>query len=1768
MYESLRLFAEPTRTWFEHAFGGPTEAQTQAWPAIRSGGNVLVIAPTGSGKTLAAFLSAIDRLMTAPQPEHSRKGVRVLYISPLKALAVDVAKNLERPLAGIAAECGARGLAAPNITIATRSGDTTAQERRRIASHPPDILVTTPESLYLLLTSKAGRILSTVDTVIVDEIHAVAGTKRGAHLALSLERLEELIAEAHRKASVDREEAGDTAAFHLQRIGLSATVNPPEEAARFLGGGRPVTIVNPGGRPAMDLRMIEPLENMRDLQSVNAKQRAGGTDAESRALPHISGVTPAMQRLAERKGIVPSGDRSDAGMTVKAGFLGDSSPDSAGVPAHGGIDDGGSSAIVGARGDRTSGSIWPVVERSILDEILAHHTTLVFVNSRGVAEKLTARLNDMYAESVHGDAGERMVGNGAKDSVGDAWGIASPEGREGFAAHYDAVVGSTTMLVGSHTGDDVIAMAHHGSVSKDRRKMIEERLKRGELRCVVATSSLELGIDMGSVDLVIQVDTPLSVSSGLQRVGRADHQVGGVSHALFYPLTRMQIVTGAASLESMIAGDIEPLAIPRNPLDILAQQTVAAASMHNLDADEWYATVRRSAPFAALPRDMFDAVIGMMSGAYNTEDFSAFRPRLMWDRQEGVISARPGAQKIAVTSGGTIPDRGLYTVVLPEADAGKGQRRVGELDEEMVYESRVGDVITLGTSTWQIQEITRDRVVVTPAPGRTARLPFWHGEGAGRDYGFSRTIGRFLRETTAGLVPVSGSSETVHSLARSSFVFPLEDRTVESSTPSSSDSPREDRAVKPSVQWTDSRRGRDDSRARNVQAQPVDIRRMTTEGRFTGFTATIEHRLRHDGLDDNAIANLAHLLSEQQAATGVVPDDRTLVVERTRDEDGGWRIVLLSPFGRRVHEPWAMAISRRLNTRYGFDGQAYAADDGIVIQLPDGEGHIPAADLFLFDPEDLRADVERQVGESVLFAARFRECAARSLFMPRSDPGRRVPLWQQRLRAAQLLQSARTARNFPLLLETARECLQDVYDMPALNEVMTGLEAGTIAVRDVETESPSPFAENILFGFVGAVMYQYDQPQAERSAQLLSLDPQVLERLLGTTDMAQVLDPDVIRDVERELGERTFWNELASDDVTGRVTRYAKTHGPFTAERLIADLGINVTDAVHTLDTLAAQGELLHGHFIDAAESADGRSGGLPAEQSAEQWLHKDVFRRIRSRSLAKARKAVKPVEPNAYQMFLLDRQGVGPVGGERYEGGDGLMRVIEQLEGVALPAALWESAVFPARVRDYQPALLDELLTSGDVIWVGSKTGATGALEAGEVSFHPVDSVLIAGADDSVNGPASPMPSTTMPEAILTALQSGGAFHARQLMDAAKRIWNETAEPDINPDTGEIIPQEWSERQFKDALWSLVWQGKVTNSGFAPVRSLAMTGQGSRRKTTVSRRRGRVAPIRRATTDAALSGLWSLVAADAGDAVYDVDGVDGTDTYAGNESHGIERDGADTKRDVAGAESPATVQSVRAQAQAEAQTERALALVEVLLDRYGIVAQPLIDRESVPGGYSALYPVLKRMEEHGRLVRGMFVRGFGAAQFAERETVDALRHPLEHHGRSAVALSVLDPANLFGSAIDWPSVPGGATKPVRRAGALVVLDAQGPMMYAAVKSKHLTVFSHSPHQAESNVNGPVENAGETGRKLTASPRTTDVRPPIAGVMEPETGSDDMDGSLRKAATELAYALKRDSTGSVTFSDVNGEPLNARHPFARILHQAGFVPVPQGMRLY
>ncbi|NEG70143.1 DEAD/DEAH box helicase [Bifidobacterium choloepi] len=1638
MFEWMDGFMQATRDWFARRFGSATEAQRLAWPAIRSGKHVLVIAPTGSGKTLAAFLSAIDRLIREKTPsgdgesaqargaaraKRRKKGVKVLYVSPLKALGVDVAKNLETPLDGIRHEIEqTEGKdAVPDIAVAMRSGDTTPKERAAIVRNPPDILVTTPESLYLMLTSKARSTLSTVETVILDEVHAVAGTKRGAHLALSLERLDDLL---------------ETPA---QRIGLSATVNPVGEAARFLGGDRPVEIVHAAAPAAMDLKVVDPADRLPD-----SGRRKAPNDSPGIGTSEISGVTPAMRRLAERK------DRKYLQADTEHDSL---------------------SAVRSDDGDGKPASVWPDIQRSVLDEVMKHRTTLVFVNSRGLAERLTAQLNDLYAARRHP---REEKGAASLDDVYDRVLMGDAEGTRGLGKqtsssgtidqsdgpdeprHRRSSYGSTSMLVGGPASldpDDVIAMAHHGSVSKDRRKQIEDQLKRGQLRCVVATSSLELGIDMGSVDLVIQIAPPLSVSSGLQRVGRADHQVGGVSHALVYPLTRQQVIGAGTSVECMMDGAIEPLHMPANALDVLAQQTVAAAAIEPVNVDRWYATVRRSAPYANLPRDVYDSVIGMLTGAYASEDFSAFRPPLMIEKETGMLSGRPGAQRLAVTSGGTIPDRGMYTVVLPEGDGGgsKGPRRVGELDEEMVYESRVGDIITLGTSSWQIQEITRDRVIVTPAPGRSARLPFWHGDGDGRDYRFGLAQGQFVAAVGAGLTTTGSPATSGHG-----------------------------------------GRGQDANESYLTPERPT-------------FTPAVLTRLRGDGLDDNAIRNLAAFLADQQRSTGVIPDATHLVVERTRDEEGDWTIVLHSPFGRRVHEPWALAINARMRQRYGFEPQIFAADDGIVMKVPDGDGTIDVAGLVKFDLDDLQRTVQEQVGDSVLYSARFREIAARSLYMPRMNPGKRVPLWQQRLRAAQLLAAARTQKNFPLLLETTRECLQDVYDVPALREVMERLNAGTIAVTDVVTETPSPMAEQLLFGFVGSVMYQYDVPQAERNSQLLSMDPGMLEKLLGTADYVTVLDEQAIDAVARQLAERTFWNELAADDIAGRVARYAKTHGPFTVAGLLEDetaagTPIDAEQVVRALDRMKESGTVLTGRF-------DGR---LP--EGVDQWVHEDVFKRIRTKSLAAARAAVKPVKPDAYQRFLLELQGVGPVGAEQRDGLDGLMAVIEQLEGVALPVDVWERAVFPARVRDYMPMMLDELVMSSDVVWVGESDAKTSPRQGATVSFYPADSPQLAARRkiaiaNAVDG------GLTIEQVIVDQLAGGGAYQASQLEPVVKSTWLASAEPLIDEKTGEIVPPYWSGAAFEEALWNLVWQGSVTNSSFAVVRGrgaaqsgAARTGARTVRGGMTGRRRMRAAvPLRQPAT---AGGFWSLIpAAPAGDAGS---GNDGNDDNDGNTAD-------------------FTPEQV------------AIDEVELLLDRYGVVAQPIVEQAGIAGGFSAVYPVLRRMEERGLVVRGMFVDGFGAAQFAAKDTVDALRAVAATAGHAAtggsqsrfgsaavsagvttVTLSTVDPAVVWGGAVRWPdAVSESAAKPMRKAGSFVVLRHGEPVLVANVKGKKLVAFT------------------------------------------------DVDSLLNQAAGELAYMLQRNAgAGPVTFSEANGEAIGVASPLYHPLRAAGFTPTPQGMKLY
>ncbi|MDQ1561616.1 MAG: ATP-dependent helicase Lhr and Lhr-like helicase, partial [Actinomycetota bacterium] len=945
MSTPLDRFSPATRDWFTGAFSEPTAAQAGAWDAISSGSHALVVAPTGSGKTLAAFLWSIDRLIAAPVADPDpRKRTRVLYISPLKALGVDVERNLRAPLVGVTQTAKRLGLPAPEVTVGVRSGDTSTQDRRLLARLPPDILITTPESLYLMLTSSARETLVNVDTVIVDEVHAVAATKRGAHLAVSLERLDALLARP------------------AQRIGLSATVRPREEVARFLGGRAPVTIVAPPSGKRFDLTVVVPVDDMTEL------------------------------------GTAPQPD------------------DSTGAPQQ--------------------GSIWPHVEERIVDLILEHRSTIVFANSRRLAERLTGRLNEIYEE--------RMAP--VEPELVDAANVSTS-----FAVSAGAVVAEPLRASPGSTG--LLARAHHGSVSKDQRAIIEDDLKSGRLRCVVATSSLELGIDMGEVDLVVQVESPPSVASGLQRVGRAGHQVGEISRGVLFPKHRADLIHTAVVSERMVEGAIEALSIPQNPLDILAQQTVAAVALEPVDIEVWWQTIRRSAPFATLPRSAFEATLDLLSGLYPSDEFAELRPRIVWDRVGGTLTGRPGAQRLAVTSGGTIPDRGLFGVYMvggstngsgDSSSSSGGGGRVGELDEEMVYESRVGDVFALGATSWRIEDITHDRVLVTPAYGQPGRVPFWKGDGLGRPAELGEAIGTFIRE---------------------------------------------------------------------VSTSAAD--------------AAIE-RVRAGGLDDRAVTNLVAFIAEQKVATGHVPTDRTLVVERFRDELGDWRVVLHSPYGMQVHSPWALAVTARVRERYGYDGAAVAADDGILVRLPDTDAEPPGAELFVFESSELEQLVTDEVGGSALFASRFRECAARALLLPRYNPGKRSPLWQQRQRASQLLQVASKYPSFPIVLETVREVLQDVYDLPSLMSLTARIANRSIRIVETETESASPFARSLLFGYVAAFMYEGDSPLAERRAAALSLDATLLAELLGRAELRELLDPKVLEQTELEL-QRLALDRKAKD---------------------------------------------------------------------------------------------------------------------------------------------------------------------------------------------------------------------------------------------------------------------------------------------------------------------------------------------------------------------------------------------------------------------------------------------------------------------------------------------------------------------------------------------------------------------------------------------------------------------------------------------------------------
>jgi ATP-dependent Lhr-like helicase len=1465
--DPLAPFSAATRRWFEASFEGPTEAQAGGWAAISGGDNALICAPTGSGKTLASFLWGIDKL--AREPELGT-GVKLVYISPLKALSYDIERNLRAPLRGIGAD----------VSVGLRTGDTSQKDRRAMAKTPPDILITTPESLYLMMSSAVREILTGVEAVIVDEIHAVAQTKRGSHLALTLERLDHMVRTARADTEGDSSEQqrggsaespSVSATGGIQRIGLSATQRPLERIAQFLvGPKRKCKIVDAGTRKDLDLEIVVPVEDM--------------ADPGAPAYPSEDGT-------AQPSEIEPS--------------------------AH-------------------VRSIWPAIYPELLRLVQEHTSTIIFVNNRRAAERLAKRLNEL----ANGE-GERELPATEHGGHGDPPPDASPAGgtvggtlpEEASATGGEGGSPAVTGPAGESSLEYVeIARAHHGSLSHEERTLVEEMLKSGDLPCLVATSSLELGIDMGAVDLVIQVESPKSVTRGLQRIGRAGHGIGETSKGRIFPKYRGDLLECAVVARRMREGEIEETTIPQNPLDVLAQHLVSMAALDEWAVDDVEGVVTATQSFHDLSREQLENVLDMLDGRYPSDRFAELRPRIVWDRMEGTIHGRKGSRQLVVTNAGTIPDRGLYGVHLPDG------RRVGELDEEMVYEARAGQTFLLGASTWRIEEITRDRVIVTPAPGAPGAVPFWRGDGVGRPAELGRAIGAFAREA--------------------------------------------------------------------VSREPKEL-------------------AKEYDLDRRAAENLVAYLREQQAATRVVPSDETIVVERFRDEIGDWRLCILSPYGGRVHAAWGLALSAKIRAERDLEADAIWSDDGIVVHLPDAD-EPPPGDLVLVEPDEVEELIVGELGGSALFGSHFRENAARSLLIPRAYPGKRTPLWQQRLKAQSLLEVARDFPRFPVVLETYREVLRDVLDLPSLAELLRDLHSRKLSLVEVETPTASPFASSLLFDYVATYMYEGDTPNAERRAAALALDRDLLRELLGQEELRELIDPEALEEVEAQLqhrveaghasdrdglqqvlrnlgdltaaeceervaegysassmleklvGERRaalvringeeryiaaedaglyrdalgvppppglpegFLDER-TDPLLALVRRYARTHGPFPTAQLAARYGVDPTPALRELERSGAlvRGELLPG----------GRE---------REWCDADVLRRVRRASLAHLRREVEPASRDRFARFLPSWQNVDA---HRAAGAgpDRLREALVPMQGVALTPKVWEEDVLPRRLGAYSPTWLDELCTSGEVVWIGA--GARGRSE-GRVALYFRDDVRLAGPPPA-NVKLEP-PEGEANEAIRERLARGTAFW----LDLVAEI--------------EQPPEE-----LHSALWDLAWAGEVTNDAFAPLRSPRL------RAVPPSEQRGRRFARRRAS-GAAVQGRWSLTAPLFEDA-------------------------------------PMAGPRLRAQA-------------ELMLERYGIVTRETVLAEGIPGGFSSVYAELGNLELLGTARRGYFVEGLGGAQFALPGAVERLRSLPEDNG-SFLLLAATDPANPYGASLPWPKPPSGR-RPARTPGAHVLTRDGAPILY------------------------------------------------------------------------------------------------------------------------
>ena len=1467
----LHTFHPAVAEWFRASFERPTPPQVQGWPAIARGDSTLILAPTGSGKTLTAFLWCINRLMFEPAPAPKER-CRVIYISPLKALAVDIERNLRAPLAGIGHRAVARSDGHQVPVVAIRTGDTPAAERARFQREPADILITTPESLYLLLTSNAREALRSIDTVIVDEIHALVPTKRGAHLAFSLERLEELTG---RK---------------LQRIGLSATQRPLDEVARFLGG----VGTRGSGLGTRKTAKARKAHSEKPDDAIQNEFGAGAVTGEYRPVTIVD--TSAKKRL-ELTIEVPVEDMAKIGQVEEI----PSGPASQGP---------------------VRSSIWTAIHPRLLELVRSHQSTLIFVNSRRIAERLAAALNELAGE--------------------------------------------------------VLVRSHHGSLARPQRIEVEDRLKAGQIRGLVATSSLELGIDMGAIDLVVQIEAPPSVASGMQRIGRAGHTIGAASRGIIVPKFRGDLVACAAVTRAMHEARIEASRYPRNPLDVLSQQIVATVAMDDWDVDDLYALLRRAAPFADLSRSIFEGVLDMLSGRYPSDDFADLRPRLTWDRIHNRVTAREGAKRVAVINGGTIPDRGLYGVFL------SGERgpaaRVGELDEEMVFESRVGETFLLGASTWRIEQITHDRVLVSPAPGEPGKMPFWKADAAGRPLELGRYIGEMVR--ALGQMPAA---------------------------------------------------------------------------------AAVERLVRHHDLDHQAAENLIRYLTDQKNAVGVVPDDKTILIERCRDELGDWRICVLTPFGGKIHAPWAMAVVERTKAQTGQDVETMWTDDGFVVRFPETE-EPPDPRLMVPSAEEVESLVLKQLGGTALFAAKFREAAGRALLLPKRRPGGRSPLWQQRKRAADLLAVAARFGSFPMLLEAYRECLRDVFDIPSLVSTLRRIEMREVRTVTVDSAIPSPFASALLFTYVANYLYDGDAPLAERRAQALAIDQVQLKELLGEAELRELLDADALADVEAQLqqldeGHRAKsvdgvhdlllrCGDLTVEEIQARsridglgaaadlvrnrraiyvtilgesrivpieyagryrdalgvplpqglpesllepsphaaqdlTRRYARTHGPFTTTEFAGRYGLGRATAETLLKELSAAGRLLEGEF---------RPGG-----SGREWCDPDVLQSVRRRSLAKLRRQVEPVEPPVLGRLITSWQGVV----RRRPGLDALLDAIDNLQGVPLPASIFETEILAARVEGYNPSDLDTLTAAGEVVWSGLEPLGE---RDGRLALYLTDNMA------RLHRPIALAEGDSREPAILDYLDKHGASFFSALHEAAGGGY-----------PGETV----------DALWDLVWKGAITNDTFHALRAFTRPPE-RRRKRSAALARSPHGDVRRATAGrpflsrraAPLSaeGRWSLVS----------ERVSSTVTT----------------------------------------TERSTALAQQLLSRYGVLTREVAAAEGISGGFSAVYDVLKAMEDAGRIRRGYFVSGVGATQFALPAALDLLRSLKEPPDEAEVVLlAATDPANPYGTILAWPAGSEAADAgrgPTRSVGALVVLVNGALSAYISRGARQLQVFLPEDEPARS----------------------------------------------------------------------------------------------------